>query len=631
MRIFEGRLHMGLICCFALLTVFGSCDEWGIALDAKTILNSDQSIRRAFPDGLGGWWILPGGGTVIQKYDGSGNITAEFDISSFKSPMLPLNEKRILFDISGTGDGDICALVGSVQPQSREIGSYILRYGHSNPDPELILLDTKVAAFKIGIDSRGNYFLLGLDDISFWNIQRGHVSGTHKVLHKFTANGKHLGSFMPMPIDASSDDSRTRELTSPMHHPGNFVVCANGDAWLLWHSFPGEGGPNGTSPRLFKIDSKGVDSQVTAAPPADGGFLFDIVEQSDTHDVLLEWRTGRSVGGMEAVLAAPDGAVYARIDYAGRLMSVSNSEVIVAGRGAIEGKVSVSSIPLKGKTAVYLSPEHFIDGAVDSNDNTYILSMGSLSKTSPDGESVALECHDSLRKSFSSTANQALALDKYDQAWVLWSGKRGGVAESHLTLAGTEKSVLLKKSIGFALGVTIAPNQDIYIFGLLSPCSQKELVHRFSSSGDYLGGFNPFPESNPLDPEVRSRLGRSRIVAVEDGVFILSPLHSSKVVKSTFNSMDQTFVIASLTADGRQQKPVTIFSRGGKLYMQVFISGRLNEAHHDLFVYENGGFIFFKREDNAWGQILGLRSDGTPVLRNATVVTGRDRIASNVP
>jgi hypothetical protein len=209
------------------------------------------------------------------------------------------------------------------------------------------VLEKKIAAYKFGIDSLGNYSILGLDETSFWKVQRDHSSGEYMLLHKFSAKGRYLGSFLPMPIDASSQDSRTRQFASPMHQPGNFAVSSSGDVWLLWFEFPPLGSESGISSRLFHVDPKGAFSQSKPQAPVSGCFIVGLVDHSESHGVLLEWRGGNSVGRIEAILASPDGVVFARGDYPGRVMSISDGEVITAVKGLVEGRLSVIVVPIR--------------------------------------------------------------------------------------------------------------------------------------------------------------------------------------------------------------------------------------------------------------------------------------------
>jgi hypothetical protein len=271
--------------------------------------------------------------------------------------------------------------------------------------------------------------------------------------------------------------------------------------------------------------------------------------------------------------------------------------------------------------------EKFVDGVVDSKNNTYILTPYGLKRMTPNGDSVMIERGVYSRSLFTSFAFQAVALDDQERPWILWTGKRENTIETYLTLAGTQTNVPLNKAVNFALSMSIAPNRDIYIFGVSYLQENAQLVHRFSSTGDYLGGFNPFMNSNPIDSSERHKFGRSRIIANKDGLFILSPLYDSRVIKWSKDRVESTFDYGTVSPDGFRRNPVTIFMRNGKLYLQVFVGGRRDQSHHDIYIYENGGFEFYLKTDKSWGQVLGMTTDDTLILRDVTITASRDSIS----
>jgi hypothetical protein len=276
-------------------------------------------------------------------------------------------------------------------------------------------------------------------------------------------------------------------------------------------------------------------------------------------------------------------------------------------------------------------PETFIDAAVDSKGNTYVLTQSGLKRTDVNGDILNVEIGASFRSTFESWGYQAMSVDRFQGPVVLWSGKRGNLGESYITFVESDKNIQLKQTVNFALSVSIAPNQDIYVFGISFTQKTQQLVHRFSSEGNYLGSFNPFMIIDPGNPTERHKFGRSRIIATSDGIFVLSPLFDSRVAKCVEGRVERTFDFGTTSVEGSQRRPVTLFSRDGKVYVQVFVAGTPDKARHDIYVYENGDFRLSLTTKDLPGQILGQKPDGQLVTRDVTVSARRDSIGSKLP
>ncbi len=215
----------------------------GSGAPAERVLSAEQRVRRALPDRDGAIWVLFSRSSTIHKYSRQGHILRGFDTSSLEEVLLSPGERKTLHDIALDSDGRLLALLGVSHRPTKRFASFILRFADLERQPEVISLENGVAGYKLGVDASGNFVILGLKSTDLVKTELQHISGRYPVVHRYTAGGGYAGSFLPMDIDAASEDSLTRELASPLHHPGNFAVEENGDVWVLWMEFPDEGPP----------------------------------------------------------------------------------------------------------------------------------------------------------------------------------------------------------------------------------------------------------------------------------------------------------------------------------------------------------------------------------------------------
>jgi hypothetical protein len=294
--------------------------------------------------------------------------------------------------------------------------------------------------------------------------------------------------------------------------------------------------------------------------------------------------------------------------------------------------LSLSSTRSPGQGSGISSPhDSFIDGAVDARGVTWVLNHSGLKRIDPNGNKLDIGIGEDLKPAFTSFGYQALSVHEVLGPAVLWSGRRGGAIESVVSFVNDRRNVLLKPAINFAPSVCIAPNQEIFVFGVSFEQKPQQLVHRYSKVGAYLGSFNPFVIASPIEPSERRKLGRSRIVVSADGMFALSPLFDSRVLKCVDGNIDKTFDFGTASPEGLKRRPITMFLRDGKAYVQVFAGGPKETARHELYVYEDGDFHRALTTPVTPGQVLGIRPDGQIVTRDVTATAARDSIDSKAP
>jgi hypothetical protein len=277
-------------------------------------------------------------------------------------------------------------------------------------------------------------------------------------------------------------------------------------------------------------------------------------------------------------------------------------------------------------------PDGFIDGAVDSKGNTFVLRRYSgLSRTNPDGKTQALDIASGLRATFAGSGIQALALSDAEGPAVLWSGSKEGTVQSVVTFVDSGRNVQLARPVSMAPGLSIAPNQDIYVLGFPLPPAPQQLVHRYSKDGEYLGSFDPYGSGDSGAPAVRSKFGRARILATPDGIFVLCPLFDTKVVQCIDGTAERTIDFGTASPEGWPRRPVTMYSKDGRACVQVFVSGPIDVARQEFYLYEKGDFRLAATMQSVFGQVIGQKPNGQFVTRDMTGAGDRDRIGTGLP
>lgn len=158
---------------------------------------------------------------------------------------------------------------------------------------------------------------------------------------------------------------------------------------------------------------------------------------------------------------------------------------------------------------------------------------------------------------YASSGLQALALTPGGSPVVLWSGMH--------KVRGPEtfvNSVRLSRWFGAVRAVSIAPNGDIYVFGLFESKAPK-LVHRFRGDGTFLDSFLDHITTDWDD--VPLSLSTARIAATSDGVYVLMPfLNSAQMFKFSPGKASEVVRVS----EGRI---ATLFKQRGKVYAQIVL------------------------------------------------------------
>jgi hypothetical protein len=311
----------------------------------RQVLSSDLAFRRVIVHE--GSILLQGGrGTTILRYSTDGAITGGADISTADTEPNASGERTTLYDIALGPGGGVWALVGTVHPETGQIGTYIFKYPDLSAPPATVRMSKAIAAFKLAVDSAGNIYLLGLAAGDFHRLQESHLGGEYHVVHKFTANGEFLGTYLPILMDGASEDSIARSFVSPIHQAGNFAVDSAGNAWVVWFDFPQEHESLKQIPsEVYRVDTvSGLAERATLQPPVPGSFISGVLQDHATGGVLFEWRKLDPAG--ESFLTSAGGEIIARGAWRGRVVGILGDEVLTTAAGMIQGKRSLLREPL---------------------------------------------------------------------------------------------------------------------------------------------------------------------------------------------------------------------------------------------------------------------------------------------
>lgn len=342
-----GRRSAPLLTVSVFLTVFAVAqsnakDPVGDA--SRQILSSDQPFRKVMVH-EGGILVQASRSTTILRYNLEGAITGGADISTVDTEPTRSGERSALYDVALGPDGGVWALVGAVHPETRQISTYIFKYPDLSNPPAVVRISKAVAAFKLAVDPAGDVYLLGLEARDFHRMQEAHLGGEYEVLHKFSGEGEFLGSYLPIPIDAASDESISRSFVSPIYQAGNFAVDAGGNVWIVWFGFPREHESLKQIPsEVYRVDTvHNLVDRPSLPPPAPGAFVSGVLQ--DQGRVLIEWRT-LEPGTYWSFLTSVTGGTMARGTWRGRVVGMLGNEVLTTAVGVIVGKRSLLREPL---------------------------------------------------------------------------------------------------------------------------------------------------------------------------------------------------------------------------------------------------------------------------------------------
>lgn len=306
------------------------------------IAQTDAPVKKAVFEEGGNVWVLLANSSMIHKYAPTGEIIAGHNVASIRSNAFGERDRMTVHDIESAPEGRLYALVGTVNPQSLEIASYVFEFAPAAP-VRVIKLSRAIAGYRLGRDADGNFYVLGLDRKAHLEISRDFKPGSYELVHRFSPEGEELGSFLSMPIDPSGPDGLKHRFASPMHHAGNFAVDATGEVWLLWYEFgqalaPGQWPPS----RLYQVDPAGVARESFLEPPGSNFFQSSLVKTPGAEStVLIEWKGRRDGAGLESALTTVTGELVASGDWPGRALAVDATSIVSSAIGVVPGKTSL--------------------------------------------------------------------------------------------------------------------------------------------------------------------------------------------------------------------------------------------------------------------------------------------------
>lgn len=254
-----------------------------------------------------------------------------------------------------------------------------------------------------------------------------------------------------------------------------------------------------------------------------------------------------------------------------------------------------------------------VDAVVTDKGLTYVLEHEGLRVVDPrtGGITNLADPRRNLNE-YSSSGLQALALTPSGSPAVLWSGM-------HKT-RGPEtfvNSVRLSRWFGAARAVSIAPNGDIYVFGLFESKAPK-LVHRFRADGTLLDSFLDHLTTDWED--VPLSLSTARLAATSDGVYVLMPfLNSAQVSKFSPGKPSEVLRI-------KEGRIATLFKQRGKVYAQIDLGTPLRADIREIARGDLDNAVTVHSGGPA-GPSIGLSPTGAVVERNASIGAKRDSIS----
>jgi len=273
----------------------------------------------------------------------------------------------------------------------------------------------------------------------------------------------------------------------------------------------------------------------------------------------------------------------------------------------------------------------FVDGVVDGTGKIYILRHYSIEMANSTEAPVPIpfDVKSTLTDpEFLSYGFHAIALNRKDQPAVLWSGVRQNrTAETYVTFISSRVSVRLGYPVVIASGLAFGPTDDIFIFGLVRHQEPVSLVHHFTRDGTYLKSFHPHISASVEDVEGTAKLGRSRVVATTNAVYVASPFVSSIVFEysSTTGELVRQHDIGESTANGSPRKFLTIFARGGEALANSLVENGMSPIS-EIHRLKDGQLLMSIPATDLEGPVLGILPDGRAVSRNVSLSMQRNSI-----
>ena len=273
----------------------------------------------------------------------------------------------------------------------------------------------------------------------------------------------------------------------------------------------------------------------------------------------------------------------------------------------------------------------FVDGVVDGTGQIYILRHNSIEMANSTEAPVPIpfDVKSTLTDpEFLSYGFHAIALNRKDQPAVLWSGVRQNrTAETYVTFISSRVSVRLGYPVVIATGLAFGPADDIFIFGLVRHQEPVSLVHHFTRDGTYLKSFHPHISASVEDVEATAKLGRSRVVATTNAVYVASPFVSGIVFEysSTTGELVRQHDLGESTANGSRRKFLTIFARGGEALANSLVENGMSPIS-EIHRLKDDQLLMSIPATDLVGPVLGILPDGRAVGRNVSLSMQRDSI-----
>lgn len=253
-----------------------------------------------------------------------------------------------------------------------------------------------------------------------------------------------------------------------------------------------------------------------------------------------------------------------------------------------------------------------VDAVVTDQGLTYVLSHEGLRAVhARTGGITSLPDPRRNLNEYASSGLQALALTPSGSPAVLWSGMHKARGPETFV-----NSVRLSRWFGAARAVSIAPNGDIYVFGLFESKAPK-LVHRFRADGTFLESFLDHITTDWED--VPLSLSAARLAATSDGVYVLIPfLNSAQAFKFSPGKPSEVLRIS----EGRI---ATLFKQRGKVYAQIDLGTPLRADIREIARGDLDDAVTVHSGEPT-GRSIGLSPTGAVVERDASIGAKRDSI-----
>jgi hypothetical protein len=265
--------------------------------------------------------MLLGDGSVIAL--SKDNSIKRYSPSGEETTVLPeINggfQAREWLDFVVDQHGTIHSLVIGGKP---EAVFSIVRFDLSQTGV-LVSLDRPVRAWRIDVDSEGNYYLLGYSkDVYDRLAQKQYQDGSLYLVHKYSPKGQYIRSYMPLsePKTRREDDV----LFSSVMQTANFVVLPEGEIYFLQTLLDPQTPPM-SHPRILHYVDRTGDAHVVDPSNPDSSFIITGVHKYGSQ-LLCEW--SQSTLFTNKNLITLNGSQLGAFANAGMILSVSGRRAL---------------------------------------------------------------------------------------------------------------------------------------------------------------------------------------------------------------------------------------------------------------------------------------------------------------